>query len=366
VLIGPEGAAKVTDFGIARSLEDEGLTAAGRVLGTTDYVSPEQAVGHDVTGQTDIYSLGVVLYEMLTGEVPFEGESPVAVAMKHVREDFPDVRVRRPDVSVSVARVVDRMTAKDLHARYPDAQSVIRDLEETLALEAARTGQATGEATSVLRTLPSDTRRRLPLRMRWHPPLIALLLIVGVALAVLGLGGKGLIDRTQRGTGKGTIQESPGTEIVSVRGTSAHTYDPLGDDAEHDDSVARVVDRDSGTVWTTETYQNNTFGTKAGVGIYVDAAPRVRAENLIVQTPTPGWRAEIYGITSRPPALEPTQSLSGAGWQRLTAGTVRRREQRFKLETGDSSFRYYLVWATELPPNEPRIEVSEIALERRR
>src|ERR687884_493020 len=88
VLIDVEGSAKVTDFGIARTMTEEGLTADGRVLGTTDYVSPEQALGHDVNGQSDIYSLGVVLYEMLTGDVPFHGENQVAVAMKHVREDF--------------------------------------------------------------------------------------------------------------------------------------------------------------------------------------------------------------------------------------------------------------------------------------
>ena len=69
------------------------------MLGTTDYVSPEQALGHDVDGQSDIYSLGIVLYEMLTGDVPFHGENQVAVAMKHVREDLPDVQLRRPEVS---------------------------------------------------------------------------------------------------------------------------------------------------------------------------------------------------------------------------------------------------------------------------
>jgi serine/threonine-protein kinase len=74
------------------------LTADGRVLGTTDYVSPEQALGHDVDGQSDIYSLGVVLYEMLTGDVPFHGENQIAVAMKHVREDLPDIQARRPEV----------------------------------------------------------------------------------------------------------------------------------------------------------------------------------------------------------------------------------------------------------------------------
>ena len=73
ILIDPEGGAKITDFGIARSLSEEGLTMAGRVLGTTDYVSPEQALGHPVTPQSDLYSLGIVLYEMLTGDVPFHG-----------------------------------------------------------------------------------------------------------------------------------------------------------------------------------------------------------------------------------------------------------------------------------------------------
>ncbi len=114
ILIDPEGGAKITDFGIARSLSEEGLTMAGRVLGTTDYVSPEQALGQPVTRQSDLYSLGVVLYEMLTGDVPFHGDSPVAVAMKHVREEIPDVQARRPQVSAAPAAVVDRAIAKDL------------------------------------------------------------------------------------------------------------------------------------------------------------------------------------------------------------------------------------------------------------
>ena len=114
MLIDEEGSAKVTDFGIARTLDEEGLTADGRVLGTTDYVSPEQALGHDVTGQSDLYSLGIVLYEMLTGDVPFQGENQVAVAMKHVREELPDVQIAARRCPPALAAVIDRATAKDL------------------------------------------------------------------------------------------------------------------------------------------------------------------------------------------------------------------------------------------------------------
>src|SRR5918999_724365 len=166
VLIDDQGRAKVTDFGIARSLEAQGLTATGRVLGTTDYVSPEQALGEDVTEQSDIYSLGICIYEMLTGEVPFRADTQVAVAMKHVREPMPDVQRRRPDISAALAAVVERATAKETGHRYQTASELVHDLEEALAIEAARAGETSGEATTVLRTLPGDTAGFAPLRLR--------------------------------------------------------------------------------------------------------------------------------------------------------------------------------------------------------
>src|SRR5215218_7552622 len=178
VLIDPDGRAKVTDFGIARSLEAQGLTATGRVLGTTDYVSPEQALGHEVTEQSDVYSLGIVLYEMLTGEVPFRADTQVAVAMKHVREPLPDVQRRRPEISASLAAVVERSTSKETQNRYQDVSEMVHDLEEVLAIEAARTGQTTGEATTVLKSLSGDTADFAPIRLRRPRRVLALTVLL--------------------------------------------------------------------------------------------------------------------------------------------------------------------------------------------
>jgi serine/threonine-protein kinase len=359
VLIDEEGSAKVTDFGIARSLKDDGLTADGRVLGTTDYVSPEQALGHDVNGQSDIYSLGIVLYEMLTGEVPFHGENQISVAMKHVREDLPDIQVRRPEVSATLAAVLDRMTDKDLAHRYVDVPSLIGDLEETLAIEAARHGSSTGEATAVIRTLPARARRRLPFRMRHSISLAAVLALAAVAVAIVLLIGDKAADNIQRGTGPGrNAAPPPGTRVVSVPRASAHAYDPVGGDGEHNDQASRVVDRDPGTAWTTESYTDGIAGAnKPGVGIYVDAKPQVAAVELQVQTPEPGFRATIYAAPAGPvPESVPD------GWTKLASGTVNSSDKRFKLDTGGKPYRYYLVWITKLGDGQERAEISEIRL----
>src|SRR3954451_12865550 len=158
VLIDSEGRAKLTDFGISRQLERDGLTATGRVLGTTDYVSPEQAMGHGVDQRSDIYSLGVVLYEMLIGQVPYHADSQVGVAMKHVNEELPDVQQRRPELSAAAAMVVEHSTAKDPGNRYQQVGEMIDDLSTALEVEAAPAGSTSREATRVLEALPPPKR----------------------------------------------------------------------------------------------------------------------------------------------------------------------------------------------------------------
>jgi tRNA A-37 threonylcarbamoyl transferase component Bud32 len=359
VLLDEEGSAKVTDFGIARTLDQQGLTADGRVLGTTDYVSPEQALGHAVTGQSDLYSLGIVLFEMLTGDVPFKGDNQVAVAMKHVREQLPDVQLRRPEVSSALAAVLDRATAKETEHRYPDDRALIADLEEVLAIETQRSGQATGEATAVLRTLPPSAQRRLPARVR-HPWRWIVVLVAVVIAAVLLVYV--LADHTQHGTRQRPVVETPtGVEIstVSLGQSRAHDFDPLGDDGEeHPDDVGRVLDDDPGTAWSTETYTAGLPATKAGVGIYVDAKPGVIGKQLDIRTPTTGWSGAIYVAN----AVDGSAPTTLDGWTDLgTTFTADKKKFSLQLDTAGQKFRYYLVWITAIPAGD-HAAISEIVL----
>jgi serine/threonine protein kinase len=365
VLIGEEGGAKITDFGIARTLTEEGLTVAGRVLGTTDYVSPEQALGQSVTGQSDLYSLGIVLYEMLTGQVPFTGSSPVAVAMRHVREQVPDVQLLRGDVSAATASVIDRAVAKDLDYRYHDADAMVAELEEVLAIEAARSGQATGEATSVLRTLPGDARRRLPWRMRhparWAASLALLAAIVAIAIVAAA-------QQTHSGTGVAPdVHSSPGLQPVALSQTAAHDYNPFGTGPENHNRVQNVVDSDPNTTWSTAHYYDGTLKKAGGtgVGVYLDASPRVAARAIEIQTPTPGFDVQIYGAEQLKLSYPYGNStpLAERGWQGpVGIATSVRNRQRIKLSSAATPYRYYLLWITTLPPGQQSASISDLTL----
>jgi eukaryotic-like serine/threonine-protein kinase len=129
VLIDNEGRARVADFGIARAGENSDITATGSVMGTAQYISPEQAQGKETTQRSDIYSIGVILYEALTGRVPFEGDSAVAVALKQVNEAPRRPSAINPNVPPALDAVVMRALAKDPDARFTDAEAFLRGLE---------------------------------------------------------------------------------------------------------------------------------------------------------------------------------------------------------------------------------------------
>src|SRR3954451_19375818 len=131
VLVGPEGRLKVTDFGIARSGASQ-MTEVGSIIGTAQYLSPEQARGSQVDQTSDLYSVGVVLYELLTGQVPFTGDTPLEIAMKHLSEVPKPPSELREDVPPDLDMVVVRALAKDPSERYQSAEEMDADLERIL------------------------------------------------------------------------------------------------------------------------------------------------------------------------------------------------------------------------------------------
>jgi serine/threonine-protein kinase len=208
VLLTRAGNVKVTDFGIARAGASDALTQTGSVMGTATYFSPEQAQGEPVDGRSDVYSLGVVLYEMVTGVAPFSGDSPVAVAYKHVREEPTAPSQRNPDVPPDLERIILTAMAKDPDLRYQTADDLRADLLRfrrgrplasapvtALVSEvptSATAAAATGAYAATMATPKVDDRGRAAEgaayeRKRRNPALVTTLVLLALAALIGGI-----------------------------------------------------------------------------------------------------------------------------------------------------------------------------------
>lgn len=329
VLIDATGRAKLTDFGISRQLDEEGMTGEGKVVGTTDYVAPEQAMGQPVDPRSDVYSLGIVLFEMLTGDVPFQAESQVGVAMKHIGEEIPDVQKIRPDISAATASTVDRATAKEPEDRYQAVAEMADEMRAALEVEAIRQGGTGSEATSILDAVPPPARQ-LP-NGKTSPWPAALMLFIALLIAA---GSAWVIARDEAPPGGGGSAPEATIPIVALE-----DFDPEGDLVEHPEEVSRAVDDDrSSSAWTTETYQTNSFGLKSGVGLVLDTGEPVTAKALDINSPTPGWSLEVYGSNDpRPDDI--------SEWDAIGSSESVDQSQRVEL-IAPRPYQYFLLWAT--------------------
>ena len=206
---------KVTDFGIARAGASE-MTETGSIMGTAQYLSPEQAQGHGVTAQSDLYSIAVILYEMLSGRVPFEGDSAVSIALKHINERPPALSSVRPDIHPGLEAVVMRGLAKQPAQRFSDADEFIAALEEVK--RQIQSGEAQGQDTmlfgpppvAVTEEAPPPLGAAEPERRRRMPFVVGLLLLLllaagaaylltrGEEVAVPDVVGQTLLDASTR------------------------------------------------------------------------------------------------------------------------------------------------------------------------
>nr|MBA3475957.1 serine/threonine protein kinase [Actinomycetota bacterium] len=226
VLLNGEGQAKVTDFGIVRSLDAVGQTETGTVLGTSHYVAPEQARGERVDAQTDVYSVGVVLYELLAGEVPYPGDNFLSVALKHVNDDVPSVLERRPDTPLRLASLIESCMAKLPPERPVSMDAVVGELASCLAELDRRDG---GEATMIVRAEPAAKPKRAPRRRAPRKRFPVWPVLVGaLLLAAVAIGG---IVLTRDGDDPAAAPADP----VRLRGIAS--FDPDGDGEEHSERV---------------------------------------------------------------------------------------------------------------------------------
>jgi serine/threonine-protein kinase len=338
VLLNGDGQAKVTDFGIARSLDvKSGLTQTGTVMGTSDYIAPEQARGSQVDEQSDIYSLGAVLYELLTGEVPFPGDNFVAVAMQHINEPPPSVRERRPDVSPRLDAVIRRAMAKEPRDRFGSMDELCAELGACLAPETAGSGA---------QTMVVSRRQRRASRPPAARPSIWPLILLLAGLAVLaGVLAAVFAFTDPRGHFSNLVGKQKAATVTGpVHFARATAYDPYGDNEEHNPQAHNAIDGDASTYWNTEHYDGAL--PKAGVGLVVGLAAPKKLSQLVVRSNTPGFTAKIESGSSATGPFTPVSSSQEVGGNTT-----------FALKGGAA--QYYVVWITNLGSNSS-VEVEEV------
>ncbi len=324
ILLSTDGRVLVADFGIAKAAEGHDLTAEGSMLGTAKYLAPEQVEGSPVDGRSDVYALGVVLYEALTGRVPFHADTDTGTALVRLHSAPLRLRQIRADIPADIEQVVLRAMARHPADRFDDAAQM------RAALLGCRTGSTVPsiaidvDDTDVLRrdaSVPAGARTPVPAlpwtrgeeadtaggidvaaprsERGWLIPTL-LIVLVASALAVVGV----LFGQSGDGDAPRVIDSGADTTIGGDPPviTAIHTFDPEpGDGTENDDLLGNLTDGDPDTTWRSETYEEAPeLGVKDGVGLDVVLAEPREVSELVVDSVSSGWDAEVY-TTNGPP-----------------------------------------------------------------
>jgi serine/threonine protein kinase len=419
LLVTPEGRVKVVDFGIAKAVLDErnhgeDLTQAGAILGTAKYLAPEQVEGDTVDARTDIYSLGVVLYEMACGQPPFQGGNDLATALKHVREEPRRPRQLRAGISRTLEATILKAMARNpadrflsaqefatalrivqregVHAAADDAEPMVRRrLEDHTPAggigrgnpngqngQSRQSGQPAVDLTTVSRNdrWKSDSSRERSdgnetvvrtnsgngnksnatgtATSAKTKPAGAKTNRLGIKVAV------GLLFGALLGASAGMVaanQKSSsdgGLPIVQAR-----SFDPEGDRSEKESLAGFAFDKRADTSWTTEGYRTRNMasrtGPKSGVGLYVQLKQSSTVSTLRINNDTPGWSGQIY-VSSR-------EGAEIGEWGTSLGTIANAQTGTFDLALTPREGFYVLLWITDLggkvePDAEGRIRVS--------
>jgi serine/threonine-protein kinase len=345
ILVGDDGRVKVADFGIAKAATDRDLTEAGVLLGTAKYLAPEQVDGRPQDRRSDVYGLGVVLYEMLCGRPPFTGDSDMAVAFQHAHADPPRPRQLRPDIPRRLEGVVLKAIAKAPEQRFTSAA----ELRQALLAVPLDHDEDDDDITTALfvRDVQAPARAE-PIRRTWIVP------AVFFAVLVLVLGTVGYLFLSRSNTGRNLIGSSgtraPSAQPAQIVGADA--FDPQGDGIEHNADLPKLFDGNPATAWSTEHYDAGLRGVpQQGVGFVLLLKGTHRLGHLQVTSPNRGWTASVYVADGPKANLQQWGAQVGS---HVVDGTA-----SFDLHARQGGA--VLFWITDLGGNQS-VSVSEVRL----
>jgi serine/threonine protein kinase len=304
------------------------------VLGTGDYISPEQAHGERATERSDVYSLGALLYELLVGSVPYPADSAVAAATRHVNDPVPDVLAARPDAPVRLARAIERAMAKEPDERFDSMDAFLAELvlcrNELPSPDSAQT--------MILPDVPRATPAERPPRPRRRRVRTALLVLAALLLlAAVAAGAYYAFGRSDENGATGSSPPPPAA-APTVQLTATTAYDPPpGDGVERNDLLHLATDGSTDTSWQTEHYTTAAFGNlKEGVGIVLSTGTEsAKLTSLTVQSPTPGFTAVVEAAPE------------DGSWAVVSSSQTVGTKTTFKLDV-PAPRRLYMVWITNL------------------
>jgi serine/threonine-protein kinase len=381
VLLTPDGRVLLADFGLAKVLDtDDGLSLPRAMVGTAKYLAPEQVEGQPVDGRADLYALGVVLYECLTGRVPFKEATDADTARARLVRPAPPVRSVRPGVPRDLADAVDHLLERD-PARRPASAASARDELARVAVTVAPEppvrldpspvpGVEDGDPTP---TAPPATGRSWIYATGFVVAVAVCLVTAGVVFAKSDTGTR-LLDRVtgRTATPATTVVPTGPPEVTPVPVTaapgdavivSAAEFDPrpAGDGREHPDEIGMLTDRDPATLWRSVCYVQSTMAPKQGVGVLFELSRPAWGQALAVTFPAAGTDVRVY-VADRP-----GEALDGWGEPVATATDVAAGTARFEL--GQRMGRYVLLLATKAPPSQSctgrnpyQVRLGEVAI----